>query len=373
VLRRFQHQIDFGFRIEGHGGSGHAEAKLALVGFSPYRRSWPWETFKGMDLRGRIVLVLEENAPPDFTTEALIRGAQGVLLVVEDPHEVRSHVQLADPEGDYLRKPTLPILAITPAVADAFLAEDGLSVAAVRERLKTLRAARSEEWFVEELQSRARLHVALSEPREVKLRNVLGHWTGQDTVLDEEVIIVAAHYDGLGTDPDGTLYPAANDGASGVAVLLEIARLWHEAGYEPRRTVLFAAWAGGELTRSGAQEYFEGYSGGLSLLNTVAVLQLDRLGAGGDSLEISHEPRRISDLLADAAGRLNVGVERGKPISHPYQRIVSLRAPAALIRWADSEVDPRQDTLARIDRDKLQAAGEVVNLALITISREASW
>ncbi|MDH7486110.1 MAG: M28 family peptidase [Anaerolineae bacterium] len=371
VQRRFQHQVEFGFRIEGHGGSGHAEAPLALVGFSPYRQVWPWEAFKGMDLREHIVLALEGNAPPDFPTEALIRGAKGVLLVVEDPHEVRSHVQLADPARDTLRRPTLPILAITPAVADAFLQADGLSVAAVRERLEALRAERSPEWFVEELQSRARLHVALSEPREVTLRSVLGHWTGQDVVLDEEMIIVAAHYDGLGSDPDGTLYPAVNDGASGVATLLEIARLWHEAGYEPRRTVLFAAWAGGELTRSGAQAYFEGYGGGLSLLDTVAVLQLDRLGAGGDMLEISSEPRRLSDLLADAAGRLGVSVERGKPVSHPYQQIVNLRAPAAVIRWADSEVDPRLDTL--IDRRKLQAAGEVINLALITISREAAW
>jgi hypothetical protein len=88
-------------------------------------------------------------------------------------------------------------------------------------------------------------------------------------------------------------------------------------------------------------------------------------------LEISSEPRRLSDLLADAAGRLGVSVERGKPVSHPYQQIVNLRAPAAVIRWADSEVDPRLDTL--IDRRKLQAAGEVINLALITISREAAW
>lgn len=371
VQRRFQHQVEFGFRIEGHGGSGHAEAPLVLVGFSPYRQVWPWEAFKGMGLREHIVLVLEGNAPPDFPTEALIRGAEGVLLVVEEPHEVRSHVQLADLGRDYLRRPTLPVLAVTPAVANAFLQADGLSVAAVRERLETLRAERSQEWFVEELQSRARLHVALSEPREVALRSVLGHWTGQDVVLDEEMIIVAAHYDGLGSDPDGPLYPAVNDGASGVATLLEIARLWHEAGYEPRRTVLFAVWSGGELTRSGAQAYLEGYGGGLSLLDTVAVLQLDRLGAGGDTLEISSEPRRLSDLLADAAGRLGVSIERGKPVSHPYQQIVNLRAPATVIRWADSEVDPRLDTL--IDRRKLQAAGEVINLALITLSREAAW
>jgi peptide/nickel transport system permease protein len=371
VLRSFQHQIEFGFRIEGHGGSGSAEAPLTLVGFSPYRREWPWEAFRGMDLRGRIVVVLEGNAPPDFTTEALIRGALGVLLVTDEPHAVRSHIQLADIRADYLRKPTLPILAITPDVADRFLGPDGLSVAALRQRLDEQRSARSNEWFADDLQAQARLHLALSEPREVAVRSVLGHWTGQDVVLDEQMIIVAAHYDGLGSDPDGTRYPAVNDGASGVATLLEIARLWHEADYEPRRTVLFVAWGGGELTRSGAQSYVEGYGGGLSLLNTVAVIQLDRLGAGEDVLEIIHEPRQVVDLLRDNAGRLAIPVRLGSGDTHRYQEIVAARRPAVTLRWAGSEVDPRLDT--SIDRSKLQAAGELVNLALITMSREASW
>jgi len=373
LQQTFQHQIEFGFRIDGHGGSGESEAGLTLVGFSPYRRSWPWEAFRGMDLRGRIVLVMEENAPPGFVTEAMIRGADAVLLVARDHEEVNSQVQLADLERDYLRKPTLPVLTITPGVADAFLGTDGWSVAALRGQLEALRAERSLGWFAEDLQSRARVHVALSEPRKLPLRTVLGHWTGQDIVLDEQMIIVAAHYDGLGSDPDGTVYPAVNDGATGVATMLEIIRLWHEAGYEPRRTVLFAAWGGGELTRSGAQAYFEGYSGGLSLLATVAVLQLDRLGAGGDVLEIGQEPRRAANLLADSAARLDVPVRLGDVASHPYQRIVRSRAPATLVRWADSEVDPRQDTLGNIDPVKLQAAGEMINLALITVSREASW
>ncbi len=133
----------------------------------------------------------------------------------------------------------------------------------------------------------------------------------------------------------------------------------------------FCRLGGGELTRSGAQSYFEGYSGGLSLLNTVAVIQLDRLGAGDDVLEIIHEPRRVRNLLNDSAQRLDIPVRQGAVDSHRYQQIVSTRRPAVVVRWANSEVDPRRDTL--IDRGKLQAAGEMINLALITVSREAAW
>jgi hypothetical protein len=102
-------------------------------------------------------------------------------------------------------------------------------------------------------------------------------------------------------------------------------------------------------------------------------LQLDRLGAGGDVLEIVHKPRRVSGSVSDSAQRLDIPLQQGRLDSHPCQQIVSTRTPAVVIRWADSEVDPRRDTLEGIDRVKLQAVGEMVNLALITVSREASW
>ena len=57
-------------------------------------------------------------------------------------------------------------------------------------------------------------------------RNVLGWLPGSDPAQDSRLVIIGAHYDHVGTDPDGTIYPGANDNASGVAVVLEIARLW---------------------------------------------------------------------------------------------------------------------------------------------------
>jgi len=371
VAQQYRHQIDFGFRIDGHSGNGHAEAPLTILGFSPYRRSWPGEAYRGLDLHGRIALVLETNAPPGFITEALIRGAEGILIVADTPDSVRSQFQLPSFEADYLRQPTLPVLVISPGAADQILQKDGWNVDMVKEMLASLHSQRSQEWLSDDLESQARLHVALSEPRRVKLPSVLGYWAGQDVVLDEQLVIVSAHYDGLGTDPDGTFYPGINDGASGIATMLEIMRQWHEAAYEPRRTVLFAAWGGGHLPRSGAQSYLEGYSGGLSLLNNVAVIQLGRLGAGDDMIELIHEPRQVRALIENSASRLDIPVRSGAGDSHPYQAIMGSRRPAVTVRWSGSEIDPRHDT--SIDRTKLQAAGELINLALITVSREASW
>ena len=80
------------------------------------------------------------------------------------------------------------------------------------------------------------------QPREIKARNVLGMLPGADPQHKDEIVVIGAHYDHMGHDPDGNIYNGANDNASGVAVMLEIARLWQAQGFRPDRSVLFAAW-----------------------------------------------------------------------------------------------------------------------------------
>jgi Zn-dependent M28 family amino/carboxypeptidase len=77
----------------------------------------------------------------------------------------------------------------------------------------------------------------------------LGVW---GRALSEQVIIVSAYHDGLGDQPDGILYPGANDNASGVARMLEMPRQLMASPYEPKKTVMFVAWAGiaGKACRS---------------------------------------------------------------------------------------------------------------------------
>ena len=121
-LQEFQHQLDFGFVIEGHGGGGDVEAPLTFVGLRLGQGHYDWESFKGLDLRDKIVVLLEGNAQPDFVTEVLIRGARGVLWISGDGRDdVRSQIQLADPDKDYLRQPNIPIFRIRPSVASAIV------------------------------------------------------------------------------------------------------------------------------------------------------------------------------------------------------------------------------------------------------------
>jgi len=61
-VQAFRHQLDFGFVTEGHGGSGSAQGPVVFVGFQRKPNGYTWESFKGLDLRERIVLLQEGNA-----------------------------------------------------------------------------------------------------------------------------------------------------------------------------------------------------------------------------------------------------------------------------------------------------------------------
>lgn len=79
------------------------------------------------------------------------------------------------------------------------------------------------------------------EPGQVVGRNVGARLEGADPALRDEYLILSAHYDHLGRRGP-TLYPGADDNASGVAMMLEVARCLADASQPPRRSVLFVGF-----------------------------------------------------------------------------------------------------------------------------------
>ena len=91
--------------------------------------------------------------------------------------------------------------------------------------------------------------------RKLELRNVLGYIEGKNK---NEYVVMGAHYDHLGMDEvlDGDkIYNGADDNASGVSAVLQIARAFLASGEKPERTIIFALWDGEELGLLGS-EYF---------------------------------------------------------------------------------------------------------------------
>ena len=91
-------------------------------------------------------------------------------------------------------------------------------------------------------------------PPDAQAHNVVGVLRGTKPEWAEGSVVVGAHYDHLGTDAAGTVHPGADDNASGVAVVLELARQMAAAG-RPSRTVIFAAFTGEETGLVGSKRY----------------------------------------------------------------------------------------------------------------------
>ena len=93
--------------------------------------------------------------------------------------------------------------------------------------------------------------------QKLTMRNVLGMIPGKNT---KEYVIVGAHFDHLGIDPvlDGDqIYNGADDNASGVSAVLQIARAFLASGQQPERNVIFAFWDGEEKGLLGSKYFVQ--------------------------------------------------------------------------------------------------------------------
>lgn len=135
--------------------------------------------------------------------------------------------------------------------------------------------------------------------------NVVGMIRGSDARLRDEAVIVAAHYDhlGIGATVDGdSVFNGADDDASGVAAMLEIARALAE-GPAPRRSVIFLATTGEEMGMLGTQWYLRNPV--VPLRRTVAVLAIEMIGqpdslAGGPGYAwlTGHSRSTLGEILS---------------------------------------------------------------------------
>ncbi len=124
--------------------------------------------------------------------------------------------------------------------------------------------------------------------REVSAWNVVGILDGSDPTLKSETIVIGAHYDHLGRGGEGSLAPregdihhGADDNASGVAGVLELARIFSEQRPRPRRTIVFMAFSGEEEGLLGSNYYVNHAI--VPLANTVAMINMDMIGRMKDN------------------------------------------------------------------------------------------
>jgi Zn-dependent M28 family amino/carboxypeptidase len=238
------------------------DAEIVYVGYGIEAPEYKWDDYKGIDVRGKVLLMLVNEPPSDDVNffkgkaltyygrwtykyeEAARKGAVGAILIHQTdmasyPWEVVRNSNSG--EKSYLRLDGTSKLKVASwvrfDVAKQMATTTGMNLD------KMMADARSSDFHPVTLSVKLKAHM-VSKIRPFESNNVLAMLPGSDSKLRSEAVLYTAHYDHLGIRPDmpgDNIYNGANDNATGCGILLELARTYAEAAQRPHRSILFAS------------------------------------------------------------------------------------------------------------------------------------
>ncbi len=207
------------------------------------------------------------------------------------------------------------------------------------------------------------------------LKNVIGILPGTDRNWEGQSLVVGAHYDHLGLGLGegglsvnrGRIHPGADDNASGVAVMIELARVL-AAGTPPDRTIVFTAFTGEEWGKRGSEHYVLD-PGDYPVDRIMGMINLDTVGRLGDGTLMVLGGDSASEWVhifrgAGYVAGVNVQVVTKSLDSSDHISFINTGVPAVqLFTGAHGDYHKPSDTVDRIDPQGL------VKVALV--AREA--
>ncbi len=146
-----------------------------------------------------------------------------------------------------------------------------------------------------------------------KTNNVLAMIPG--TTNADSFLVFTAHYDHLGRMGKSTLFPGANDNASGTAMILDLAKYYSKPEHRPAKSLLFIAFAGEEAGLVGSKYYTEHPV--LPLEKIRFLINLDLMGNGTEGLMVVNgavyeNEFQLLDSINNAQKLLTTLGKRGK-------------------------------------------------------------
>jgi Zn-dependent M28 family amino/carboxypeptidase len=250
------------------------DAQIVYVGYGIDAPEYNWDDYKGVDVKGKVLLMLVNEPPSDDPNffkgsaltyygrwtykyeEAARRGAVGAILIHKTdmasyPWEVVRNSNSG--EKSFLQldgSPKLHAAAwIQLDVAHQIAQASGLNLN------KMMQDARSRDFHPVALPVRLKAHM-VSKIRPFSSNNILAILPGRHSKLRDEAVMYTAHYDHLGIRPDmpgDNIYNGADDNATGCGIVLELARVFSEASERPKRSILFASVTGEEQGLLGSE------------------------------------------------------------------------------------------------------------------------
>ena len=376
----FIYRRDFS-ELAGAKRYGEAQAPILGVAFGPLVNDTGARDPYGLlntEARDYVLIVRGE----DFEKIDGV-AVPGILIVADDRFSIERKDLYPTELSSAQRLRDVPTMIIAPELAERLLATAGSNLTELEEMGSTLgvnQIAFAGEGGTVKMAIKADLYEDYSNDNYV---NVIGGIPGEGVLsgLQNQVIIVSAYYDGLGVGPDGQFYPGANDNASGVAVMLELARLMAESAYKPEKTMIFVAWAGGERNEGLSVVNVMNARPGANQLTVEVVFELSGVGYGtGDAISLGEESSyRLVKLFQNAAGKYNdATTTRGRDPHYGEESVSGFGDRSALtlsVSWdgSDELAHTPRDVPELIDPDKLLQVGRSSLLTLLVLSRETTY
>jgi hypothetical protein len=277
---------------------------LVFAGHGISAPAFEYDDYDGLDVTDKAVLIFshepQENQrgsrlngrrPLRATTlrskarAARSRGALALLVVSDPTHRVDQvnyeHFPIVADAEDH----QIPVLRLSRDHMDPLLREWGLDdVASMIDRDLMPRSRPLPGATVDYTQR-------LSSNRRT-VRNVVGILDGADVATARQSVVLGAHYDHVGLggrfsnapERTGEIHNGADDNASGIAALIEIARSAAVERVRFPRSLVFVAFAGEERGLLGSRHYVDAPA--MPLADTVTMLNLDMIGRAHGSVEI---------------------------------------------------------------------------------------
>ncbi len=317
-------------------------APVVFVGYGIVAPQYGWDDFKDVDVTGKIVMMLVNDPPSEdpaffggkgltyygrWTYKLFVaseKGAAGAILIHNTDMAgygwdvVRSSwgKETAFNPIDAEATPPLKVAGwITQETAAKVLTQGKQDLATLMEQAKT---KEFRPVVLTDVEMAARV---TSKIRPIKTRNVVAFYPGQDPNKNSEFVVYTAHYDHLGIGPpvDGdSIYNGAQDNATGVAALIEIARTYTLRGVKPRRSVLFMATAAEEQGLRGSQHFTDRRHLFIYPARFAANVNVDGISSLGETNDFvflgADRSPQLNRMAATAAKHLEFTI---KPDPHP--------------------------------------------------------
>ena len=295
--QKYVYGEDFLVRVTAGAGAGTASGTLIYAGDGWFVRSRGIDAYKGLDVRGKIVIVNEGGRgsvprgvmPADLqgkkgedwadpATYAAMRGAVGILYIAGERTQTNwARFRRFSEQSGYsvdrfndnggVEVKALPALLLNGSLIRALFAGEKIEAPEV---LKALQDGMPLAGFDLKPDKQFAMAAAVRVSHAMS-QNVVGIVEGSDPALKGEYVGVSAHYDHLGLAPSNGdaqgVYNGADDDGSGTVGVLAIAEAASHAESRPKRSLLFV-WHMGEETGLLGSKYF-------TMFPTVPLKQVD--------------------------------------------------------------------------------------------------